>query len=91
MKHVVTTMVFMQAAIMRKIGMVVCVWGLVAFLTSDAAASVTGRYVRVTLPGDGRILSLAEVEVYSDGKNIALGKQAVQDLPFGELTRFRVL
>ncbi len=32
---------------------------------------VMGRYVRIELPGDGRILSLAEVQVFSGGDNIA--------------------
>ncbi|MGB1127438.1 MAG: glycosyl hydrolase family 95 catalytic domain-containing protein, partial [Opitutales bacterium] len=31
-----------------------------------------GRFVRIELPGNERILSLAEVEVFSEGKNIAL-------------------
>jgi quinoprotein glucose dehydrogenase len=31
------------------------------------------RYVRVDLPGTGRILSLAEVEVFSNGENVARG------------------
>ncbi len=30
-----------------------------------------GRYVRIELPGKFRTLTLAEVEVYSDGKNVA--------------------
>ena len=36
------------------------------------------RYVRIELPGKGRVLSLAEVEVVAGGKNVALGKQATQ-------------
>ncbi|MBI3823255.1 MAG: discoidin domain-containing protein [Planctomycetes bacterium] len=32
---------------------------------------VVGRYVRIELPGNFRTLTLAEVEVYSDGKNVA--------------------
>ncbi len=32
---------------------------------------VSGRYVRISLPGRGRVLSLAEVEVISDGHNVA--------------------
>ena len=31
----------------------------------------TGRYVRISLPGNNRILSLAEVQVISGGKNVA--------------------
>ncbi len=37
-----------------------------------------GRYIRVDLPGAQRILSLAEVEVISDGENAALGAKASQ-------------
>jgi putative heme-binding domain-containing protein len=41
-------------------------------------AGVTGRFVRIELPGSQRTLTLAEVEVYSDGKNVALKKKARQ-------------
>src|SRR5262249_28915616 len=37
----------------------------------EAGKAVTGRFVRVELPGKKRTLTLAEVEVYSDGKNVA--------------------
>ena len=36
------------------------------------------RFVRIELPGTGRVLSLAEVEVMAGGKNVALGKKATQ-------------
>jgi hypothetical protein len=36
------------------------------------------RYIRVDLPNKTEILSLAEVEVMSGGKNVALGKPATQ-------------
>lgn len=36
------------------------------------------RYVRVDLPGNGRILSLAEVQVFSGEDNVAVGTKAVQ-------------
>jgi putative membrane-bound dehydrogenase-like protein len=50
---------------------------------SDSAAAplVTGkpaRFVRIELPGDKRILTLAEVEVFSGGKNIAASGKASQ-------------
>ncbi len=38
----------------------------------------TGRYVRIELPGRGRTLTLAEVEVYSDGRNVARQGRATQ-------------
>ncbi|MGB1127413.1 MAG: glycoside hydrolase family 2 TIM barrel-domain containing protein [Opitutales bacterium] len=36
------------------------------------SVSGTGRYVRVELPGEKRVLSLAEVEVFELGQNVAL-------------------
>jgi hypothetical protein len=36
------------------------------------------RYVRIELPGKQRILSLAEVELFSEGRNIAVGGKATQ-------------
>jgi hypothetical protein len=37
-----------------------------------------GRYVRVELPGDGKYLHVAEVQVYRGDTNVALGKAAKQ-------------
>jgi hypothetical protein len=37
-----------------------------------------GRTVRVTLPGDGKMLSLAEVEVFRAGRNVATAGRASQ-------------
>ncbi|MDF7823577.1 discoidin domain-containing protein [Pontiellaceae bacterium B12227] len=37
-----------------------------------------GQYVRIELPGKNRVLSLAEVEVFAGGKNIARNKPATQ-------------
>jgi putative heme-binding domain-containing protein len=42
------------------------------------ARAVLGRYVRIELPGRRRTLTLAEVEVYSDGRNVARGGKASQ-------------
>ncbi len=42
------------------------------------AAPIEARYVRVELPGKQRILSLAEIEVYAGGKNIAGEGNATQ-------------
>ena len=53
-------------------------------LPPDLAATVrkgpvkAGRYVRVELPGRRKTLTLAEVEVYSNGRNVALGGKAAQ-------------
>jgi len=50
-------------------------------------ALVTGkpaRFVRIELPGDKRILTLAEVEVISGGQNIAMRGEAKQSSTYGE-------
>jgi putative heme-binding domain-containing protein len=39
---------------------------------------VLGRYVRVEIPGKKKTLTLAEVEVYSDGRNVARQGKATQ-------------
>ncbi len=54
--------------------------GLPKELTSSASdgKSMLGRYVRIELPGRRRTLTLAEVEVFSDGRNIALRGKASQ-------------
>lgn len=54
--------------------------------TQENAAFKTGepaRFVRIELPGNGRILTLAEVEVISGGKNIAQGAKATQSSTHG--------
>ena len=51
---------------------------LLMALPARAAEPVGGRYVHVMLPGDGRYLSLAEVQVFSGGKNVALKQPTVQ-------------
>lgn len=40
--------------------------------------AVRGQFVRIELSGKGRVLSLAEVEVYEKGMNLALKKKATQ-------------
>lgn len=42
------------------------------------ARATLGRYVRIELPGRQRTLTLAEVEVYSDGRNVARQGRATQ-------------
>ncbi|MEO0415233.1 MAG: GDSL-type esterase/lipase family protein, partial [Verrucomicrobiota bacterium] len=44
----------------------------------DSKSTISGQYVRIQLPGDKRILTLNEVEVYSGGKNIAASGKATQ-------------
>ena len=50
--------------------------GLLIAQQPASAEPHEGRFVRVELPGEGRTLSLAEVEVFSGGKNIAVKKTA---------------
>ncbi len=45
---------------------------------ANQGGGVYGRYVRIELPGNNRTLTLAEVEVLSDGKNIAPQGRASQ-------------
>jgi len=45
---------------------------------APARPGAPARYVRIELPGDRRTLTLAEVEVYADGKNVARGGKASQ-------------
>ncbi len=49
-------------------------------LASSGAAGkpVLGRYVRIELPGRSRTLTLAEVEVFSEGRNVARQGKATQ-------------
>ncbi|MFN9912401.1 MAG: hypothetical protein ACK53L_07445, partial [Pirellulaceae bacterium] len=49
-----------------------------ATLLPPAGTNLSGRYVRVELPGADKILSLAEVEVFSKGENIARQGTAMQ-------------
>jgi len=45
----------------------------------DASSnSPRGRFIRIEIPGEGRILSLAEVQVLSQGNNLALQGEATQ-------------
>jgi formylglycine-generating enzyme required for sulfatase activity len=45
---------------------------------ATAADTVDGRYVNVTIPGNSHTLSLAEVQVFSDGENVSLKKPTMQ-------------
>ena len=55
-------------------------------LTADVSAAVTGRYVHVLLSGYGRTLALAEVQVFSGGRNVALRKATDAKHTFGDGT-----
>jgi Protein of unknown function (DUF1553)/Protein of unknown function (DUF1549)/Planctomycete cytochrome C/F5/8 type C domain len=49
-----------------------------AQLVPPATSKLTARYVRVSLPGPDRILSLAEVQVFSGNENVAVKGEAKQ-------------
>ena len=49
-----------------------------ATVTPPENAAVSGRFVRIELPGDQRILSLAEVQVFSGNDNLAPQGTATQ-------------
>jgi len=51
---------------------------IVAAAAWPAAATITGHIVRVEIPGKGHYLSLAEVEVFSGGRNVALKGKVTQ-------------
>ena len=46
--------------------------------TGNAPPGTTARFVRIELPGNGRTLTLAEVEVFSGGANVARKGRATQ-------------
>jgi putative heme-binding domain-containing protein len=52
--------------------------GLPPGLADHGNKAVMGRYVRIELPGPRRTLTLAEVEVFSDGRNVARQGKATQ-------------
>ncbi len=55
------------------------------------ATSTNGRYVRIELPGKSRTLTLAEVEIFSQGKNIAVRGKASQSATAHEGTADRAI
>ncbi len=51
---------------------------------AEQEKGTTARYIRIGLPGNGRVLTLAEVEVLSGGKNVARrGKAKQSSTDFG--------
>ncbi|MBC7368708.1 MAG: DUF1553 domain-containing protein [Undibacterium sp.] len=57
---------------------------VLASITPAGAREVTGRYLRVELPGKDKALSLAEVQVFGNGDNVAPGGDATQSSTMGE-------
>lgn len=51
---------------------------LSALVTTPASHSVTGRFIRVELQGENKILSLAEVQAFAGDENLAKGGKASQ-------------
>ena len=57
---------------------------VLATITPAGQREVTGRYVRVELPGKDRVLALAEVQVFGHGDNVAPAGEASQSSTAGE-------
>jgi putative membrane-bound dehydrogenase-like protein len=55
-----------------------------AVTTATLNTGKPARFVRIELPGEGRILTLAEVEVLSGGKNVATGGKATQSSTYAD-------
>jgi hypothetical protein len=55
------------------------------------AQSKNARFVRIELPGSSRILTLAEVEVFSNGKNVASNGKATQSSTHGNAVASRAI
>jgi hypothetical protein len=51
---------------------------IAATMAPPRGAGIQGRYVRVELPGKGKFLSLAEVQVFRGAENVALQGEASQ-------------
>ncbi len=64
---------------------------LAASLISVDSKSMSGRFVRIELPGDSKILSLAEVQLFSGDENVAKGGKAAQSSTDFEGTAERAL
>lgn len=59
-------------------GLLTVLLGCLFCYAADADERVSGQYVHIVISGDGKILSLAEVEVFSGGFNVALKKKTIQ-------------
>jgi putative membrane-bound dehydrogenase-like protein len=58
---------------------------------ANLARDVSARFIRIELPGEKRILTLAEVEVISGGKNIAAAGNASQSSTNGNAVAAKAL
>ena len=64
---------------------------LQASWTPRGAEKLDARYVRVELPGEGKMIHLAEVQVFSQGQNIALlGKASQSSTGFGGKVEYAI-
>lgn len=59
----------------RRFFIVLCLAGISSLSTADQPKA---QYLRISIPGEGRILTLAEVEVISGGENVAPSGKAKQ-------------
>ena len=60
-------------------------------LPPASASAPVARYVRIELPGKSRTLQLAEVEVFSGGKNVASGGTATQSGTYADAEAKRAI
>ncbi len=63
---------------MRKTAIAVVLLTVCCAVAQAAPDTVAGRYVHISLPGNGHTLSLAEVQVFSGDENVALKKKTTQ-------------
>lgn len=55
------------------------------------SGSKLGRYVRIDLPGDAKIINIAEVQVFSGDENVALQGKATQDGQYADAAAGRAI
>ncbi|WDE97156.1 c-type cytochrome [Lentisphaera profundi] len=64
---------------------------LASLVAKDSDGTTQGRYVRIEIPGKGKTLTLAEVEVFSAGENVALkGKASQVSRAHGGLAKYAI-
>jgi predicted phosphodiesterase len=59
--------------------------------TAPHGKGVKGRYLRISIPGKDKILTLMEVQVFANKQNIAQGKKAAQSSDYGNSTADRAV
>ena len=78
---------FLTSTFIHIVTLLLCFW----FLNTEASGAITARYLMIELPGEKRILSLAEVEVYSQKKLISVNGKATQSSTFSSADASRAI